>query len=265
MKSKYHYNYKITNLETKEFYIGVRSCSCEIEDDPYMGSSSIWTKLYIKEHKSTLKKEIVATFSTRKEANAGEVELLKAVKDNPLCIDKYFDYTPDMTGTKQTPEWIEKRKMFGEKNGMFGKHHTEETKKQISEKLKGRVISEETRRKIGDFHRGKVYGEETRKKISKARQKIRHIENIHTGESWDISITEFIEMFPEQNLNANSMRKAAQEHCIYKKTYRITECAAFDSNINSKSGKNGEPLEVDNPVGSNGSEQKYIEPLTTSK
>ena len=53
-----HYNYKITNIETGEFYVGVRSCKCEIEDDKYMGSSSIWTKAYIKEHKDVLKKEI---------------------------------------------------------------------------------------------------------------------------------------------------------------------------------------------------------------
>lgn len=50
----YHYNYKILNTKTGEFYIGVRSCKCKIEDDPYMGSSSIWTKLYIKEHRQDL-------------------------------------------------------------------------------------------------------------------------------------------------------------------------------------------------------------------
>lgn len=249
---KFNYTYKITNTETHEFYVGVRSCDCEIEEDKYMGSSSIWTKLYVKEHKKVLVKEIVNTFPTRKEANKGEVELLKQYEKDPLCINKYFGYTPDMTGTKQTPEWIEKRKMFGEKNGMFGKHHSEETKKRISEALKGREISEETRKKIGDFHRGKKYGKETRDKISKARQKIRHIVNIHTGEEWNISITEFIKQHPNENLNANSMRKAAQEGCIYHKTYRIS--AASISNNSSKLGENGEPLEIDNPVGSNGSE-----------
>lgn len=251
---KFNYNYKITNIETNEFYVGVRSCDCEIKLDPYMGSSSIWTKLYIKEHKKILKKEIVAVYETRKEANKGEVELLKQYENDPLCINCYFDYTPDLTGTKQTPEWIEKRKMFGEKNGMFGKHHTEETKQRISEKLKGRVVSEEARKKIGDFNRGKVYGEETRSKISKARQKVRHIENIITGESWDISITEFIKMFPNENFNANSMRKAAQEHCIYRKTYRITECAASISDDSCKSDEIGEHLEVGNPVGSSESD-----------
>lgn len=128
---KYNYIYKITNTSTKEFYIGVRSCDCEICDDPYMGSSSIWTKIYIKEHKSELVKEILNTFETRKLANKAEVEMLKLVEQDNLCINKYFDYTPDMTGTKQTPEWIEKMKMFGERNGMFGKHHSEKLNKEF--------------------------------------------------------------------------------------------------------------------------------------
>lgn len=250
MEKRNHYTYKITNIVTKEFYVGVRSCKCRIEDDKYMGSSSIWTKIYIKEHRNELRKEILTIYPTRKEADRGEVELLKSVESDPLCVNQYFDYTPDVTGTKQTPEWIAKRICYGEKNGMYGKHHTEEAKKQISEKLKGRVLAEETKKKIGDFHRGKVYGEETRLKISKARSKIRHIENILTGESWDISITDFIKLHPDENLNANTMRKAAQEHHIYKKTYRITECAAFTSDSNCKLDKIGESPEVDNPDGS---------------
>lgn len=254
MEKRNHYTYKITNVVTNEFYVGVRSCKCRIEDDKYMGSSSVWTKIYIKEHKDVLKKEVLTVFLSRKEANIGEVELLKSVESDPLCINKYFDYTPDVTGTKQTPEWIAKRICYGERNGMFGKHHSDETKKHISEKLKGRIVTEETRKKIGDFHRGKVYGEETRNKISKARSKIRHIENILTGESWDISITDFIKLHPDEDLNPGTMRKAAQEHHIYKKTYRITECAASTSNSGCKSDKIGESPEVDNPDGSAGSE-----------
>lgn len=40
-----------------------------IVKDPYMGSSSVWTKLYIKEHKDVLAKTIVEIFETRKLAN----------------------------------------------------------------------------------------------------------------------------------------------------------------------------------------------------
>ena len=71
------------------------------------------------------------------------------MQNDPLCINCYFDFTPDMTGTKQSPEWIEKIKMFGERNGMFGKHHSEETKEKISKAMKNRVLSKEHKEKIG--------------------------------------------------------------------------------------------------------------------
>lgn len=206
---KFHYTYKIINKVTNEFYIGVRSCSCPIENDSYMGSSSIWTKSYIKTHRDYLDKIILSVFCTRQEANIEEVKLLQEIQNNPLCVNKYFGYTPDLTGTKQTEEHIQKRKRIGPLNGMYNKHHSDETKKLMSEKLSGRVVSEETKIKISNFHKGKVYDSTTRQKISQARQKIRHIVNILTGESWDISITDFIKMFPDQQLNPNSMRKAA--------------------------------------------------------
>lgn len=250
---KYNYTYRITNLVTKEFYVGVRSCDCEIEDDKYMGSSSTWTKIYIKEHKSDLKKEILGTFETRKLANKAEVELLKSVQNDPLCINQYFDYTPDLTGTKQTPEWIEKRKLFGERNGMFGKHHTEDAKKRISEKLKGREFTEEHKRKIGEALKGRVYSEETLKRMSKAQQKTRRILNVLTGEIWIMSIQDFIEQFPEKECKYDAMKKAANKGYLYKKTYKIDDYVAL-GDPSEKSGENGEPPVKENPVGSNGSE-----------
>lgn len=248
---KYNYTYKITNIITNEYYIGVRSCDCEIAEDKYMGSSSIWTKIYIKEHKKDLKKEILEIFETRKLANQAEVTLLKSIENDPLCINQYFDYTPDMTGTKQTPEWIEKRKMFGEKNGMFGKHHTEETKKRISDSLKNRKFTEEHRRKIGEALKGRTYSEETLKKMSKVQQKIRRIENIKTGEVWIMSIQDFLEQFPEKECKYDAMKKAANKNYLYKKTYRITDYVASE-NSDEKLGENGETPEMDNPVPSIG-------------
>lgn len=247
---KYNYNYKITNIETREFYIGVRSCDCEISKDKYMGSSSIWTKLYIKEHIKFLKKEIVATFETRKEANDNEVLLLKQYQDNPLCINKYFDYTPDLTGTKQNPEWIEKRKLFGEKNGMYGKHHTDETKEKISNKLKGRSLSDETKKKIGDFHRGKIVSQETRDLQSKVRSSIWTVIDLETKEVFTGSLMEFCKLHSDENIKQDTMRKAAKSGNTFHKHYKIKKGVAFIENDNRTLGENGEPLEIDNPVGS---------------
>lgn len=80
--------------------------------------------------------------------------------------------------------WSEETKIkISKNNWMLGKHHTEDHKKRISEKLKGRkfseesriklsralkgrVISEITKKKLSDLNRGKIIPEEVRKKIS---------------------------------------------------------------------------------------------------
>lgn len=244
----YHYNYKITNVKTNEYYIGVRSCKCKIEDDKYMGSSTVWTKAYIKANREFLIKEILEIFPTRKLARDGEVVRLKEVENDTLCINCYFGYTPDLTGTHQTPEHIEKRKMFGERNGMYGKKHKPETIEKMRQFSTGRKHTQESKDKIGKAHRGKVYSEETREKIRKARSKIRRIVDITTNEEFITSIPEFCKTRPE--LKPSSMKAAANFGYIYHERYRIYELAATNSDISRKLGENGETLEIDNSVGS---------------
>ena len=55
----------------------------------------------------------------------------------------------------------------GNKN-MFGKHHSEETKRKIAESHKGRTLSEDTKRKISESHKGKKLSDETKKKLSES-------------------------------------------------------------------------------------------------
>lgn len=69
------------------------------------------------------------------------------------------------------------KKTSGKNNGMYGKAHTDETKKKISDKNKGRVHSCETRKKlsdrmIGNKHHmyGKHHSEETKRKISESQK-----------------------------------------------------------------------------------------------
>lgn len=60
----------------------------------------------------------------------------------------------------------------GEQNGMFGKHHSEETRKKIGEKSRGRVDSPETRQKKSvattRSNTGRKLSEETKRKIAEA-------------------------------------------------------------------------------------------------
>lgn len=71
---------------------------------------------------------------------------------------------------------------FGEKNGMYGKTHSEETKQKISNSRKNKLIgvdnpfygkhhSEETKRKISEIHKGRKLSEDSIKKIIESNNK----------------------------------------------------------------------------------------------
>lgn len=67
----------------------------------------------------------------------------------------------DQEFIKQINKKLERRskmRKFGKDNPFYGKHHTEEHKRKISEKLKGikrKPVSEETRKKMSNSHKGK--------------------------------------------------------------------------------------------------------------
>lgn len=243
----HHYTYRITNIKTNEFYIGVRSCTCNIEDDPYMGSSSIWNKKFILENKDFLTKSIINEFGSREEANNDERELLIANEGNKLCVNRFFGKMPNLQGVKQSEEWINKRKLFGIANGMYGKHHTPESKRKIGQASKNRIVSEETRKKIGDFNRFKTLSSESRKKISNANSKIRLFIDTRSDTCFCGTISEFIDEFPSECFHYDAIKKAAEKGYLYKKIYKVITIEAVK---NRKSDENGESLIEDNSVGS---------------
>ena len=69
----------------------------------------------------------------------------------------------------------------------------------------------------------------------------------------DTTLIEFYNQHPELNLKS-LQRAASYGYPYYKKTYLITKCEASASDSSCKLGENGEPLGVDNPVGSTGNE-----------
>jgi hypothetical protein len=54
----------------------------------------------------------------------------------------------------------------------LGTHHTEETKKKISDSKKGKPRSEETKRKMSEARKGKHYSEETKRKMSESHKRL---------------------------------------------------------------------------------------------
>lgn len=76
------------------------------------------------------------------------------------------------TGKKLSEEHIRNivKTRMGEKHYLYGKHHSEETRRKISETKKGRdTMPEETRRKISEERIGQIHSKETIENMSKAK------------------------------------------------------------------------------------------------
>ena len=84
---------------------------------------------------------------------------------------KGYNCTLGGEGTVGLKQSEEHKRKISEK--LKGKHPSEEQKRKISEKLKGKHPSEETRRKQSEAQKGKHISEETRRKQSEARKGIK--------------------------------------------------------------------------------------------
>lgn len=104
-----------------------------------------------------------------------------------------------------------KDKTFGENNPFYGLHHTEETRKQMSEKRKGenhpmygKHLPKETRNKISQKHKGKHLSLETKKKKSKP------VKCIETG----IIYYSAVEAAKQTGLGASHIRECCRGEAI---------------------------------------------------
>jgi hypothetical protein len=100
-----------------------------------------------------------------------------------------------------------KGKYVGELNHMFGKTHSEETRKKISEANKGNIPSEETRKKISEANKGNIPSEETRKKISEAKKGVKREK---FSEEWKKKISD--------SLKGRKMSDESKDKLIASKT-----------------------------------------------
>jgi len=121
-----HYLYKIINNINNKVYYGIHST--KNEGDGYMGSGKALLHAYKKYGKDTFTKDILYFAKDRNELNKLEEETVTLD-----LINKSYCYNLVIGG-----------------NSKIGYKHTEEAKKKISEKSKGRVISKATIKKIVD-------------------------------------------------------------------------------------------------------------------
>lgn len=126
---KFNYTYIIKDIKTNEFYIGVRSSNKKPQDDEYMGSMKTWVRME-GFNKNNLRKTILSTYETREEACKVENELIKLFINDPLNRNYYI---PDMK--------FHTNGLSGEKSGTFGRKHSDETKRIMSELAKNRIAS----------------------------------------------------------------------------------------------------------------------------
>ena len=166
---KYFYIYKIIFLKgtlKDKYYIGKRTTyNSNFENDGYFGSGIICNKYYKKYPPvigETIIKEILEVCNSKEEL----IECEKKWIGDLYITDK------NCVNLKKggIGGWEPMRK---EKNGFYNKHHSEETRRKLSEARKGTHLSAEHRQNISESLKGRQSGmlgkhhsEETRRKLS---------------------------------------------------------------------------------------------------
>ena len=177
--------YKTTNLINGKIYIGQ-----DTKNNPnYLGSGKILKFALKKYGIENFKKEILEECLTLDELNELEkywINKFNSTDDNIGYNLSFGGQSGWMLGVKHSDETKlnyslnRKGKLLGEKNGMFGKHHTEESKKKMGKPkdgekngMFGKNHTEESKKKLHDkmlgnknpFY-GKKHSEETKNKLS---------------------------------------------------------------------------------------------------
>lgn len=172
--------YLVTNLLNSKKYVGITKFSIEERFLQHTKRGFLLTEAIKKYGKQKFSVELVEKVESSE----------KAYKLEQYYIEKYNTKSPNgynltnggdgIFGWEVTEKYRQEcsdkvKQLHKEKKvGMYGKTHTEETKKKMSESSKGkpkpwligRKVSEETKEKIRQVNLGKTHSEETKKKIS---------------------------------------------------------------------------------------------------
>ena len=169
------YIYLITDTTNGMKYTGKHHYHIEGQLDPnYHGSGTIIKNIY-KKRPETLKEEYIKTCYSEEEMCSDEQYYIKVFK---TLWPNGYNLTEGGDGGIPSEETRKKmsESRSSEKNPMFGKHHSDETKQKISRVHKGKQTSEETKKKLSSALKGRIMSDEHKKKIGEASKGRHHSE-----------------------------------------------------------------------------------------
>ena len=170
--------YLITNIKNKKKYVGITKFSIEERFLQHTKRGFILTEAIKKYGKEQFYVELITECESVE--NAYELEQYYIKEYNTKVPNGYnlTDGGDGIFGWEPTDEYRQmcskntKKLHQDRRTGMYGKKHSEETKKKMSysaignKNCLGRVLSEESKQKISEKHLGKKLSEATIKKIS---------------------------------------------------------------------------------------------------
>ena len=182
--------YKVTNLINNKIYIGQDSKNKQ----NYFGSGKIIKKAINKYGIENFKKEILEICSNVDELNQAEkywIEKLNSTNPDIGYNISFGGQSGWMLGLRHSDETKKSYsinrvgKLIGDKNGMYGKTHSSESKKKMSRPksgkdngMYGKKHSDETKKKISENLKGeknpfygKKHSDETKNKMSEIAKK----------------------------------------------------------------------------------------------
>ena len=202
-----------------------------------------------KKHSEESKKKMSEAQRGRKVSEETRKNLSKANTGKKHSEESKKKISDARRGRKHSEE--SKRKMSearaGKNNPYYGKKHSEETKRKMSEANKGKKLSDEVKKKISEANKGRKRSEESKKKISEAKKGQKHSEETkkkiseakkgekharYTTRNWyhsthgevlQKSISDLVEMFPEQKLIGTCLSAVALGKRSHHKGWKILE------------------------------------------
>tara|TARA_R110000868_G_scaffold363011_4_gene625264 strand:+ start:842 stop:1552 length:711 start_codon:yes stop_codon:yes gene_type:complete len=149
-----------------------------------MGTGTALLRALKKYGKGSFTKEIIADYTTRKEASDHEREVvtfdlinLKECYNNRTGGDNEFTPSEETKIKMRAAQGGANNPMYGkigEKHHLFGKKHSEESKIKMKDSHTGVKLSEEHKKRLKGVNKGRKHSEEAKQKISAAKTGEKH-------------------------------------------------------------------------------------------